>query len=157
MAEQSARRHLSRRIREARRGATKVIESGSLELNPGFRRFSLVISHVEAHPRLLRDICCMFPGREVELRSLGFSRARFPYSRGGFSYFDGSLDSMATSTRRRFVSWCAASVAAFGLVGCGAGEQKQEGTTAENPPDIQESLERSSAGYEAEGKSKKKK
>lgn len=64
---------------------------------------------------------------------------------------------MATSTRRRFVSWCAASVAAFGLVGCGAGEQKQEGTTAENPPDIQESLERSSAGYEAEGKSKKKK
>jgi len=63
---------------------------------------------------------------------------------------------MATSTRRRFVSWCAAGVAAASLAGCGAGEQKQEGTTAENPPDIQESLDRSSEGYENERKSKKK-
>lgn len=64
---------------------------------------------------------------------------------------------METSTRRRFVSWCAMGAAAMvGLAGCGGDELKQEGTTAENPPDIQESLERSSAGYEEESRSKKK-
>lgn len=65
---------------------------------------------------------------------------------------------MVNSTRRRFVSCCAAAVAvavATGVAGCGEDNQRQEGTTTENPQDIQDALNRSSAGYETEKKKKK--
>jgi hypothetical protein len=57
-------------------------------------------------------------------------------------------------TRRRFVSYCAALAAAAGVAGCGEEAQKQEGTTTENPQDIQDALNRSSEGYESEKKKK---
>lgn len=61
---------------------------------------------------------------------------------------------MMKSTRRRFVSWCAAAVAVAGVAGCGEESQKQDGTTTENPPDIQDALNRSSEGYASEKKKK---
>ena len=62
---------------------------------------------------------------------------------------------MVNSTRRRFVSRCAAVVAvAAGVAGCGEDNQKQEGTTTENPQDIQDALNRSSGGYETAKKKK---
>lgn len=56
---------------------------------------------------------------------------------------------MVKPTRRVFLSWFAGAVAAATVAsGCGDDMKKMEGTTVENPPDIQEALNKSSAGYE---------
>jgi len=66
------------------------------------------------------------------------------------------MTTSTASTRRRFISWLAAGVVAGAAAGCGEAEVKQTGTSAENPQDIQDALNNSSAGYETETKGKKK-
>ena len=62
---------------------------------------------------------------------------------------------MLKPTRRVLLSWFVGAVAAATVAaGCGDDGSKTEGTTAENPQDIQDALNKSSGGYETPKKKK---